>query len=346
MSVKNVKTTDTVSKEVSQQFSRLLPKSLPGSSTPSVSRPFDYVIVEKEEELLLKLKEIRAKDRTKDREENGGTALVAKGREVCVGPSQVHSILAGLALTPSSAETILRQELLKARSFGSGSSDSAIADFKHIYSMASQALSGTEYTASLCRVVGGTAANQRITNTIRLRRVHLRYSIDRNITATGTAAADTPIFTIVVWREKIPATVGTPAVIYGTDSNPPSSPTLMFSRLGSSAVNYNSLAVLNPVTSSDYHIYDVQHICLNDQSYSYVTPATGLGLPSPKRWIGDVKLDLNSVKQNYSTYTSTDADINAVWFTIQTDRAYTNYGYQDFFTYTTDCEFEDVQDGA
>jgi len=39
----------------------------------------------------------------------------------------------------------------------------------------------------------------------------------------------------------------------------------MLSRLGSASVTYNSVAVRNPVTDLDYHIYDVRHFELNPE---------------------------------------------------------------------------------
>lgn len=263
------------------------------------------------------------------------------GGKVRMGSSQVHSLLAGLALTPSAAETVLRQELLNARFRASTAS---VDDIKHVYYSGTFTLADTEGTLPFCRVIGGSAFNQRLTNAVTLKSLKFRFIVDRQPTATGTVAARSPVLSIVIWRDKIPSTPGTAPTIYGTDTSPPASGTLMFSRLGQSNTSWNSIAVLNPITVPSYHIYHVHHMDLNDSStYDYVTPATAYGLPGPKKWRDEIHVDLNDVQQDYAIPTSTAPDVNDVYITVITDMSYTNQGYQDVMWFTTDTEFRDKQ---
>jgi len=128
------------------------------------------------------------------------------------------------------------------------------------------------------------------------------FSSRREPTGTGTVPALVPTITFVVWRDKIPATVGAIPTILGTDANPPASTTLMLSRLGSASVTYNSVAVRNPVTDLDYHIYDVRHFELNPENYDYVTPASAYGLPAPKFLDLSLSMIFTVFKQIYATY--------------------------------------------
>jgi len=71
-----------------------------------------------------------------------------------------------------------------------------------------QVLVSTETSVPLCRVVGGTASNTRTTNTIAVKGSTIRFLVRREPTGTGTVPALVPTITFVVWRDKIPATVG------------------------------------------------------------------------------------------------------------------------------------------
>lgn len=134
--------------------------------------------------------------------------------------------------------------------------------------------------------------------------------------------------------------------MYGTDANPPASTTLMFSRLGNADPIYNAIAVRNPVTALDYHIYEVHHHKLVAQStYDFTTPASGFGIPAPERWHFEYKLDLHKVRQDYASYTATDPDVNALYFTYVLDTSMTNQNYEDQVNVSIDTEFEDLQDG-
>jgi hypothetical protein len=243
---------------------------------------------------------------------------------------------------PSETAALLRKELILARSHGAQKS----AQSKHYYLTDDSNASTTEKTLSLCRVTGGTASNTRTTNSIRLKHSVIRVTIRRVASTTSTTNSYFPIISFVFWREKVPAVIGTPPTVYGTDANPPASTTLLLSRLGNSDPIHNTTAVFNPVTALDYHIYHVKHLELNCRStYDYTTPATAYGIPSPDRWEFQHRIDFNDADQNYATYAATDADVNAVWMTYVLDTSMTNQGYVDEVHVSIDTEFEDMQDG-
>lgn len=278
--------------------------------------------------------------------QRGGSSL-GSGQacgQVGLVEKKTHSLLAQLVnpQTPDEAFQLLRKQLLLSRSHGS----EAIAEAKHYYLEDSTNASTTEKTLSICKVTGGTASNTRTTNTIAVRHATVRVSIRRVPTAPSTTNAYFPIISFVFWRDKIPSTVGTAPTLYGTDANPPASTTLMFSRLGNADPINNALAVRNPITALDYHIYHVEHHPLNCRStYDYTTPATAFGIPSPERWKFEFKIDLHKVRQNYATYSATDPDVNALYMTYVLDTSMTNQGYVDEVHTTIDTEFEDLQDG-
>lgn len=242
-------------------------------------------------------------------------------------------------ITPNDA-SVIRQLLLKQRS---GTEKSA--ERKHIYTQGQFALGVSETTIPLCRVVGGTAVNTRLTNTIAVRHVTFRFSISRSPSGPSTVAAQQPIMRYLFWRDKIPASPGSAPTILGTDTNPPSSGTLILSRLGSANPIDSAIAVFNPITAMDYHVYECKSMCLNDKStYDYVTPATAFGVVAPQKWHFDVRLDMHKVKQNYPAYTSTAPDVNDLYFTAFSDMDYSTQGFLDYLTYSVDTEFEDLQD--
>lgn len=281
------------------------------------------------------------------RDQKRGGTLVDESGKIRMESPQIHTILASLVNPPETGPTpeqILRQELLKLRSGFSSTEKSA--ERKHVYNQATGAITnGTETTYILARVLTGSASSQRLTNTIKIRKGTLRFTIVRTASGVGTAVAPMPILTYVIWRDKIPATVGTAPTILGTDANPPASTSLMLSRLGSASLRYNSLAVFNPITAPEYHIYEVKHHELNDDSnFTYTTPATALGIPAPKTWHFRINLDFNGVVQNYAAAASAAPDVNDIYFSFFTDIDYTNLTFTDTIFFTSDVEFEDMQD--
>lgn len=259
--------------------------------------------------------------------------------------SQKDSLLAKLANSsedPNQAFQTLRKELLLSKNRGSN----AVAESKHYYLVDASNATTTEKTLCLCKLTGGTATNTRTTNTVAVKHSTIRISIRRVANAPSTVVGYQPIITFVFWRDKIPSTVGTAPTLYGTDALPPASTTLMFSRLGDADAAYNPLAVRNPITALDYHIYQVHHHCLNSEAtYDFTTPATGYGMPSPQRWKFEYKIDLHDVRQDYATYAATDPDVNALYMTYVLDSSVTSQGYDDQVHVTVDTEFEDLQDG-
>lgn len=259
--------------------------------------------------------------------------------EVDMGKQKVNTILS-LAGDPSEAQSILRKELLLERSFGSKAMGTA--EDKHYYATARITITPAEQTIPLCRVTGGTATNTRTTNAIAVKGFKFRYIL-RRIGATGsTTAPREPTLTLVFWRDKIPATVGTAPTIIGTDANPPASTTLMFSRLGSADERTNAVAIRNPVTALDYHIYEVRHHQTNPADMLVNSTSSVTSGPISHRH--ECVIDTHRVSQIYATYAATAPDVNDLYMTIYSDIDYTNIGYLDELEYSIDTEFEDIGD--
>lgn len=277
---------------------------------------------------------------------NGMDGLCEKGSQVCLGPQGVQKVYTGLASlvnSPQDAEDLIRKELLLARSRSPQWQERD--DTKRFYFVGGATLVQTETTHPVARIIGGTNLDQRTTNTVGLKRLKIKFTIQRQPSAPSTAAARTPIFTYVVWRDKVPATPGTAPTVIGTDSIPPTSTSLVFSRLGVAVGVYNSLFVRNPVTDLEYHIYKVGHIELNDKAtYDYTTPATAFGIPAPQRWLEHIDVDLHNVEQIYGTYGATAPDVNDIYFTYWVDLESTNQGFNDVLNMSSEVEFEDLED--
>lgn len=264
----------------------------------------------------------------------------SRARTVCVAESQVHPLLAQLGFTATEISAILRSELLKERSGGRHEGD--LADWKHYYLAAgNNSLSTTELSYPLTTIAGGTGVNQRLTNTIAIRKGRIKIHLRRNLTAAPTAQATDPTITIVIFRDKIPTTPGTMPVVHGTDANPPASATLLLSQLGSTNAAAIATAVRNPITEDAYHIYRILKVQL-ERNWTYIS--TNLAQPSVESRIIEVDIDFNMVQQKYATYAATAADINNLWLCAYANVDYTNYGFTDTIAVTSDIEFCDIQD--
>lgn len=259
-----------------------------------------------------------------------------------LGASKVHPVLAQLGVDPAEAAELLRQELIAARS--GGRHEGSLADWKHFYVVATNtAFTAAEQSFALAAIAGGTGVSSRTGATIALRRLRLNIRLERQITGASTVATRDPTYYFVLWRDKIPTTPGTAPTLHGTDTNPPSSGTLMLSQLGSAAAENVDTMVRNPITEDAYHIYAIHRLKFNtEQGYTYT--GTSLGLPAPMVKHHSMEHDMNSVQLKFSSYAGSASDINNVWLTIFTDLQSSSMGYQDYFAFSTDMEFHDVQD--
>lgn len=263
-----------------------------------------------------------------------------------LAPQKVHPLLASMGFkNASEIQAILRDELISLRS--GGRHEGSLADWKHFYVVGTAtAVSTTEASTALCAVTGGTAVNNRVTNTIGLRKLRLRYRIERVLSAAApTAVTREPVIHVYVWRDKIPVTPGTAPTTAGTDANPPASATLMFSRLGAATVAAGDMPVRNPITEDAYHLYGYHKVTLDTHAgFNLIDAAAGTGMPGPLVKFGEFMIDLNEVQQKYATFAATASDINNLWITVHSPTSYTNQGYSDTFAFTSDIEFHDIQD--
>lgn len=270
-------------------------------------------------------------------------------RKVCVEAPRMEEIYSRVACMadPKEQELYIRQQLLLSRSYP-GEIESLQCK-RYYASINNQQLSTTEQSLHLCIPGSGSALNQRLTNVVKAKKCVIRFALYRVGASTGTViATPTPILSVIVWRNKIPAAPGTIPSIFALDANPPVSATAMFSGLGiGSGGPTKPLFVRNPVTLLDYHLYHRRDFTLNDEAtFDYVTPATGLGIPAPRAWHHQIDVDFHKADVIFSASGSNAPEINDLCVTFVANTDYTNYGFTDQLYVTTDTEFEDVQDDA
>lgn len=264
-------------------------------------------------------------------------------RQEGLGESKVNSLLAELGFDAEEAATLLRQELIAERS--RGSHEGSLADWKHAYGTSGpNTLSISETSYTVAAIAGGTTVSTRTTNTIALRKARIKLFFNRIFSATPTAAFRDPNIIVVIYRDKIPVTPGTPPTVHGTDANPPASTTFLFSQLGVAAsTNPAAVAcmVRNPITEDAYHIYEVRHVKIPIGGFTYT--GTTLGMPNPYSKVEHFDIDLNMVQQKYASYAATASDINNIYICVFADHDYTNMGITDSVSAVIDLEFMDLQ---
>lgn len=324
-----------------QYVNNMLSQKVSKPQTPSVSRSNsvqeDYVQVSPSDD-----------EKKEGVQEEGRETLVRhipQGRGLMgMGSQESYPLLAFMGSQESELKQIdeeLRRELLKTRS--QGRHEGTLADWKHAYNQLSSTLSQSEASNTLATITTGTEINQRATNQVRLRKSRISGSIHRVQTGTPSVYLDPLGVHIVVWRDKVPATPGTAQVIHGTDTNPPTSGTLIYSRLGVAAGIADRNMVRNPITEDSYHIYKEHLIIIpvpDNASFS-TTPATAIYPPTDHGF--EFEIDLNELSQIYPSAGSSTSDINNLWITFWVDTFSSSYAQTLQYNYTIDTEFEDDQ---
>jgi len=295
--------------------------------------------------------DVKRKEKTKDQK---GESVV-RPLDPGFGPQSLelppsHTILSEMVGDPEEQE-LIRREIIALRS---GVNSGSLADSKHFYfAPANTSVTATTETSfGITHITQGTTVSSRLTNTVSLRKIRLKFCFLRTSKVGAAIVTNTPVipmFHVVIWRDKTPAVVGTAPTLHGTDANPPVSSTLMFSRLGSASIpEADRTMIMNPITQELYHIYRYDRILMSDSAYPLElygdTTNTTIRYMPPYYKDHHIDIDLHDVKQIYAAPADTSPVVNDVWCTVWADNYDVNNPFNLAFRIVTDTEFADVQD--
>lgn len=282
----------------------------------------------------------RSEETRKERKESSGTDSVEKDRGKSLGVSQVCPRLAGMVSDPTAppADDLLRelQTLVLAERAGSKN----INDYKHYYVVAtSQAVAnGTVTNNALTNVSSGSASNNRASDVLKGKSLTINFTLVRTYTGDVDTQAPPPMIRFYLWRDKVPATPGTATATLATDANPPASNVIMWSRVGSSSITFNSNAIINPDTVHRYHIYKTEQREYGHKDAVFTgTIVEGNAYKVHYRW----EFNLNDVEISYTGTASSDPMINPIYFSHFSDFDYTSVNFTDVVKFVSDFKFED-----
>lgn len=245
-----------------------------------------------------------------------------------------------------------------------GREDRFLASTKRIYTVGQFALrpngsSGSSETyLAPCHIGGGPGPDQRQTECVRLKHLSIKMTVTRlagQAVGSTNARIAAPIMSFIVFRDKVPESAGTSPIVWIKDGiNPPRDQYAVMSCLDPTSLSppgniqaFTSIAVQNPCTSAQYHIYKLVHHELNSgMQFTAVTDVaapstTPSGQPWSKTWRFEYNIPLHGVKQQYVTSTA-QPTLNDIWMAWTTDIDYTNLQYQDTVCVTTETTFDDV----
>lgn len=232
------------------------------------------------------------------------------------------------------------------------------SDYKHWYQMVSTGApspwtaSGIELYAPLCIPALGDAVNQRIGNSITLLHTRIKVCFYSNTTAASLQSILWPKITMLVIRDKLPITPGLLPSLWANGTNPPSSQTALFDRLGLiSTPTSDRCAVINPTAYNRYHIHHlsttdtqtwgkggpIQH---NDDP---VNPTHGFNLFRFHEETIDIPLhEFNMVTPGFG---NVNAVQNGLYFLMRNDYGgpanEANNGFFIGYTWSSDTTFKD-----
>lgn len=330
-------------------------KNQPTSPTPSIVQKFmDHYYDTQDREKRPPNSSKEAESETKTRPNTAVVSSRVQFREkppasssqrVQMGPKTLGR-KQNVFLAADQAEDFLRQQLLQR---GSRHGDTSLAEWKHFYKTncaSPTAPMSTETSFNLAQIIGGTTVSTRVSNTILLHKLRLKFRIEVEcpFSVATTSGVDPQTFHVILWREKVPVTPGTPPTLYATDTNPPTSATAMFSRLGVGITDDSmDLVVRNPSTQMVYHIYKMWRLIQPVHNQVVATAPSGVTtsvIATPWVHIEDFELELGC-QQIYQTFSDTDSEVNNIYLTIVANN--NMQGYISTFAYTSDIEFRDIQ---
>lgn len=236
----------------------------------------------------------------------------------------------------------IRDQLLSTRFHKMDKSSNAL---KHFYFYQAQNASDTETTQVLNNVPqdtsGGLVNNERVGTQIRLKRLKIRSVFAATPSSAQTGSSMKQIcYRIVIWREFVPLTPGTPPTCFQTDANPPASGTAVFSRLGnpSTSGEINMLAIRNPMTDRLYHIYhDEVHTLRNIMVNN---AASNSQVMAPYEHHQNFDIDLHNLVMDYSGTTANSYLTNGINITCITEQLATA-GQTCVWQYISEVVFDD-----
>lgn len=232
------------------------------------------------------------------------------------------------------------------------------SDYKHFYVLNPFLVnpwtaSGQQNAYPICIPALGTGVNQRIGNVIALISARVRISIILTPTGVSTQNPVWPEITLMMIRDKLPITPGTLPALYADDTNPPSSQTALFSRLGLAQAPQNDrTAVINPSAYNRYHLYHISHHMTSDigkqdiQTTSVTNPVNSTINVRTKQI--DLEIPLHKVQVVFPGFASVNPIQNAVYFVMRCDYASaaldTANGFFPTYTMSVDTKYCDVQE--
>lgn len=190
----------------------------------------------------------------------------------------------------------------------------------------------------------GEGISQRAGENIWCSALQVRLRLFRTVLAPSANINYQPLFCVCIYREKLPATPGTPTYsTHATGQNPPTENKTIYTRLGDTSVASNFLSFRNPINEPFVHVYRREYLRLND----YAAPMDGIApyavdnspaVPTTKEYVWDIPL--NFISQFTSTASSTPYT-NNLYFSISVDRDVTNAQNGYFFDLASLVVFHD-----
>lgn len=195
----------------------------------------------------------------------------------------------------------------------------------------------------LSRIALGSTSANRTGDVVSCRTLTLQL---KWIRTPGSGAINTlgqpPVLRWVLWRDKVPATPGTPTATLGTSANPPNSNTDMYSRLAQAAVSYNSVAIRPADTFDRYHIYRTGIRTFNHDEVYYDESGSHAAMPT-RVWHEVIHQELHDVEITFASDSTSNAMLNDLYFSGFTDVDITAFNYTLSLQYSSDLTFRDKQ---
>lgn len=240
------------------------------------------------------------------------------------------------------AAIAIRDQLLNTRFHQMDKSSNTL---KHYYYYQAQSATSTETTQVVNNIVqdtsGGLVNNEREGTRIKLKRLKIRSVFSQTASAAISITNIKQLcYRIIIWREFVPLTPGTPPTCFQTDANPPASATAVFTRLGTPATSgeINMLAVRNPVTDRLYHIYHDEVRTLRSIAANNAGANSYVSTPYEEHQNFDI--DLHNITMDYSSTTANSYLTNAIYITCITEDLSTS-GQACLWQYISEIVFDD-----
>lgn len=197
----------------------------------------------------------------------------------------------------------------------------------------------------LANISYGTASDNRLTNQLYIKKLFVKASLVYTANGNSGAGYTPPSVGVCFYVDKMPVTPGTPPILFAVDTNPPSTPNVVYSQLGLNTATSRYIAMRSTYQPNNVAFTVLRHellyapqardFGLNGNSAGNVTQTS-----SVKTFEFDLTPQVHNLQVSFADDAATSPCLNTVGMAVYLTSAVAGGGYT--YDFTLMLQFEDA----